>query len=577
MVAYDLETTRIAKGTPRPLYLTLYGEDDAIASPLRDLAHLGELVVSRMLTDARRGFSYVAWNANGFDAYFIAASLLSRPEYIIRPFLTRTKNLRGMLVIDRADVDKRDAAGWYFLDGMAMLGLAGTSLQKLLKTFAPDHHKLVGIIDFDKQDFDPLNPAHCAYALRDSEGLYHAMTRAQAIMIDHFSEPLAVTMGRAGIRIFQRNMPVGVSVHPMRPGDLSVIRDYAMRGGYCHCARRYQGPVWKFDLNQAYAAAMREARLPAGYANRVAGLNRFARVFVCRIRATKSDNRIPFYHRTIENRRLRSVMGVTAISDTWITSIEYEQLRSEGWAIDVSESIFFDDSFSMTDYVDRLEHLRMTCDGGPSGAIGTMVKAVGNMSYGKTVEILDPLELILTKDPPNGFSEYFAADNDTDLLLHVWSREKEVSPRGYHQPQIGAFITAHVRMVVRKAALINPESWLYADTDCVVFDSDVSKSLNIHPSRYGAWKIEEAGAPYRIIAKKVYSSVETRFDEKMGRAVPTVAHAKGLNVKRLSADDFSAWYDGNAPVQEQIQRQSFVSVMSGRDMYRNLNRSGTRL
>ncbi|NBU73319.1 MAG: hypothetical protein EBS53_18075 [Bacteroidetes bacterium] len=164
---------------------------------------------------------------------------------------------------------------------------------------------------------------------------------------------------------------------------------------------------------------------------------------------------------------------------------------------------------------------------------------------------------------------FAAGEDDIDesgLLSHVWFRAVDRIERDYHQPQLGAFITAHVRMVVRRAALLDPEAWLYADTDCVVFSRDVSDRLDIDPGRYGAWKVEELGAHYRIIAKKVYQA----FDDSK-------RSAKGLNVRKLTPEDFEQWFNGNPPKQVQTQRQNFLKCMGGLDMYIERERSGTAI
>jgi hypothetical protein len=109
-------------------------------------------------------------------------------------------------------------------------------------------------------------------------------------------------------------------------------------------------------------------------------------------------------------------------------------------------------------------------------------------------------------------------------------------------------------MVVRRAALQNPDAWLYADTDCVMFRAPIS--LDINPTRYGAWKVEAQGESYKIIAKKVYISHDGK-----------TKHAKGMNVKRLTAEDFDKWLTGTAPRQNQLHRQNFVKVISGFDMF----------
>ena len=569
LVAYDFETTRIQPGTPRPVYLTAYAKGRIhYAERVRDMAHLHSMIVDNFLTDAMRGCKFVAWNANNFDTYFIAAAIVTDERFVIRPYLTRSNALRGMRIVDACDVHNKKAVGWEFLDGIAMLGLIGVSLDKFLQNFAPDHKKMTGVIDFEREEFDPDNKAHCAYAMQDSVGLWHGMTRAQSILMQRFDQPLAVTMGGACIKIFQRYIPDGVRVKSNDPDLADIIRGHVLRGGFCYCVRRYHGPVWKFDLNQAYAAAMRECQLPQGDAWPLPG--RMPRsgspAFVARITATNPRNRVPFYYRTMIDGRMRSMFGTHEILDTWLTSIEIEQLQSEGWNIEARESWFWQQSFTMRDFVDSLETMRQTCEGGPAGPIGTMIKMTGNHSYGKTLEQLEPFEYALAYKSPPGFVPLYA-DGDTDPLpfVHVRAMESdEVRLKAYHQPQLGAWITAYVRMVVRRAALIDPEAWLYADTDCVVFSRDVGDKLDTHPSRYGAWKKEEQGAIFKIIAKKVY------FDVRTGKG-----HAKGLHVKRLSAQDFAEWFDGNPPAQDQIQRQNFLRVMQGAEMYRLQNRRGT--
>lgn len=222
----------------------------------------------------------------------------------------------------------------------------------------------------------------------------------------------------------------------------------------------------------------------------------------------------------------------------------------------------------MKAYVDMLEEGRSTCEGGPSGPIGTMYKAVGNHSYGKLLEDLDHVDYVLAGECPDGYAPFYAADAESPIE-HVYYRftpDDKIKPKAYHKPHVGSFITAHVRMVVRRAALLSPETWLYADTDCVVFSSDVTQRMSIDAKAYGKWKIEEAGTPYKIIAKKVYFNDE----KKKG-------NAKGLNVKRLTEDDFNEWFKGSPPVQEQVQRNNFVHVMRGAEMFRYQKRSGTRV
>ncbi len=551
IVAYDLETTNIDEGTPSPLYITAYGTALEVSKPIQSIYDLLEILETDFLTIDLNKTRFVAWNGNNYDVYFVAAALLHSKNYILRPYLTKSKSLRGLKVVSRED----EKIYWEFLDGMSMTGIM-RPLKSFLKTFAPGFEKLD--LDFSKESFNPKNKNHVRYAERDSEGLYYAMLKANEIVKDAVGVPLQPTIGNLGIKAFARYIPEDVLIWEPPISALGVIRKQVMRGGYCHLMRKHAGPVWKYDINQAYAAAMRETPLPSGrciwtrtYEPGACG--------IYHISAKNKKGMIPFYYKTETG---ISKFESKEISDTWITSLEYEQLKNEGWKIEIKSGYFWSDSFSMVEYVDTLEQLRCSALDGPNGAQGLMMKAIGNNSYGKTVESLDGVELLLSIEQPGDEYRLYQAENDS--LEHVWFKMSEPLLREYHQPQIGAFITAHVRMVVRRAALQNPAAFIYADTDCVVFSEFVS--LDVDAKRYGAWKIESVGADYRFIAKKVYASFGA--DEK---------HAKGMNIKNLTDDDFINWYHGVVPVQKQLHKNNFIKCMTGSNMFITRERKGTKV
>jgi hypothetical protein len=215
----------------------------------------------------------------------------------------------------------------------------------------------------------------------------------------------------------------------------------------------------------------------------------------------------------------------------------------------------------MANWVEKLEELRASDPAGPSGALGTMVKAVGNNAYGKTLEQHEGIELVMAESCPDGYKPYRIEDNAYDSVFFRFTDDER--ERDYHRPQIGAFVTAHVRMVVRRAALVNPDEFVYADTDCVAFTVPAHE-LDIHQIRYGAWKQETNGEPHIVLGKKAYATADG-----------TTIRCKGLNVKRLTIEDMELWRDGQPPAQEQVQRVSFMKVMAGRAMFRDQVRHGT--
>lgn len=557
-IAYDLETSNIKAGDPEVKYLTAYCDDEKISQEIFSLEHLGDVLRQRFLTPERNRARYVAWNGNRFDVYFIARALMHHEDLVIRPYLSSKKSLRGLRISEADPTGKltpKEIRSWEFLDGMAMTGIQ-RPLKDFLKIFAPDYEKKE--LDFSVESFDPSNPQHVEYAERDSEGLYHAIKKANVILRDNFDAELTPTIGGLGIKIFQSHIPENVVIFSPPPIVEKIIVRNVMRGGYCHCAKKYNGKTWKYDLNQAYAAAMRDAKLPTGRCIQTQKYNQYARAAIYQVTATNPKNIIPFYAKNVNG---DAVFETTKLEKVWIVQAELQQLQSEKWNIEIHDGYFWDDSFSMKNYVDKLENLRINGEGGTKGALGEIVKAVGNNSYGKTLEKLNGLDLLMSHEQPEGYSEFFDVEqNGTNF---IWFKIGDPISKPYHQPQIGAFITAHVRMVVRRAIMLAPGDWLYADTDCVAFTRPVN--LTIDAGIYGAWKREANGDVYRFIDKKVYSTADGK--EKK---------AKGMNIKNLTLDDFDRWFNGSPPIQNQIHRESFLKVMKGAPMFHEQKRTGTK-
>ena len=561
-VAYDLETTRIKAGTPDVLYITAHGEKFRLSKPIigKDpqlcLLHILE---NFFLKPEYKNYRFIAWNGNNFDAYFIADALTKSKRWMIRPYVTRSKALRGLRVME---VGTKNA--WEFLDGVAMTGLFGRSLASFVAMFAPNYPKYK--IDFEETEFDISDPEHIKYAERDSEALYHALLEVNRIVRELTGNELQPTIGNLAIKYLQSKIPEDVLVWEA-PFELrDTLYTTVKRGGYCWIQKQYAGPVWKYDLNQAYAAAMRECELPAGRCfytkGYIPGKPGVYRVYIGRL----AESPIPFYYRPSD--RNLGAFTAGAYVDTWLCSSEIEHLIRDGWLVDFVYGFHWEESFQLLEMVNELERLRFTDPKGPNGPLGTMVKYIGNSAYGKTLERLEGIELVMAAECPEGYSNYLADMaflEDAPHLKNIYFKFRDPFKRNYHRPQIGDFITSHVRIVVREAALLNADAFLYADTDSVVYSEPVN-FLDIDPTRYGAWKQETNGEHAILIGKKVYwcDEGETR-------------KAKGLYTKKLTKRDFEKWQRGELPVQQQVQRQNFVKFISGMPMFGDRERTGTNV
>lgn len=562
-MAYDLETTRIKAGTPKLLYLTVHGDNYNLSMPIKGRDRYQafcDILETHILIPEFSRYRFIAWNGNNFDVFFLAKALLKSDRWILKPYLTRTKSLRGLKVMENKKTKKGETKlSFEFLDGLAMTGLGSSnlrSLKKFLEVFAPEYQKL-DVVNFAKEDFDPKNTEHVKYAERDSEGLYYGIKRANEIVKELTGNELQPTIGNLAIKYFQASMPDNKEVWKPPQSLLDVLYAQLKRGGYCWIQKQYHGPVWKYDLNQAYAAAMRDTDLPAGQCMRTDEYKKgVSAVYQVKMRRD-IESQIPFYYRTLDKNLGYFTCGAEV--ETWITNIEYEHLIKDRWYIEVLDGYVWDDGFNMSEMVTNLERLRFTDPKGPSGPLGITVKMIGNNAYGKTLEQLEGMELVFANDCPKEFIPYMPENPEMD---YVFCRLREPLKRAYHQPQVGVFVTAHVRMLVREAALKSADKFLYADTDCVVFSEPVDY-LDIDEKRYGAWKREVDGLDYIIIGKKIYC-------DKKG-----LKKAKGLNIKELTLDDYELWLNGKPPKQIQTQRQNFVKFMSGKNMFLNSERRGT--
>jgi hypothetical protein len=559
-IDYDVETTRIEAGTPTPLYLSVCDDTGARGWQTIGWTAFHETILSELLTEANKGCRFVGYNSNRYDAFLIANALKDDTDFIVEPWLTKAGALRGMRI--RSTVHKRWS--WTFSDAMAMTGFVG-KLSDYTKAFAPEYSKSkIDILNFDPYDVD-----HQRYAINDAKILHEANTNAFAALRKVSGIPEQNTIGKLGIGYFQANMPEGVLVWRV-PHSAESALDSVVRGGYVYCDHRYLGNIWKYDVNQAYAAAMRE-RLPSGRCARTwEYLPDRLGMYLCTIE--RSWTNVPFYIQNDDTKTSVYTHGERVKG--WILSNEYRYLTESGWTVEIHDGWSWTDSFTMEEMVNHLEHERTHCDGGPKGPLGLMVKAVGNNAYGKTQEVHDGKRLVFAAEQPSpNHHAYRAEDANFD---HVWFTTEPYEPERYHQKQIGAFITAYVRIKLMNTALLNESAFLYADTDCIAFSEDMTNHLDIDSARYGAYKVEANNERYGLIAKKTYwKDTEDTSPERIG--YPLEARCKGLDPRKITLFEWHRWYKtGEPPTQDQVQRYNVVRTMETGDMFRDLTRKGSR-
>lgn len=548
IVAYDYETGRIpekpgdAMRVP-PKYVTAYGEgvfqSQRLACEQDVLEAFSDLWVQ--CADRTR---LVAYNGNRFDLRILMGAL-ARSAFTVEPFFAKQAGLRGAVI-------RHKRKSVYVLDAIAMIG-PSVNLKTFLQQFAPDFQK--HDLDLSTIDFDADNPEHVAYAERDSEGLYHAMIEAERLVKTVTGIGLQCTIGGLGIRAFASRLPKSVISFALDVEAFQVVRKIVMRGGYVY-ARKYRGPLWTYDLNQAYAAAMRDCKMPAGRMCRtqVEHRNRPGVYQVMLGREVPAP--VPYPVRDQSGKLIETHgEGVR----TWLTSGEIRCLRKHGWLCVVERGFVWQSSFSMKSFVNGLESRRRAYASGT--AMNTIVKNIGNNAYGKTLQESDNEKYLVSFLRPRGAFPVF--DGSGEHITGLWFKpQTRDARRRYQRPQIGAFVTAHVRCVIYDAIMQDPDHFVKCDTDSVSFTR--AQTFPISPWRYGDFKCENDGRRDIVIGKKVY------WSEGKG------ATCKGLRVKQLTRRDYERWFaDGTPPVQTQVQLLSWKKSLA--PLWRVQERSGTKV
>ena len=391
LVSYDFETTRIPTRVSDPMrvqprFITFHAAQWAYDAAPRTYAQTAT-IFEELWPQFEPNTNLCAYNANRYDLRILLQALLNS-RFTLEPFTSKVSGLRGCIV-------RYGRKRVHLLDPIAMLGMQ-CDLKTFIAVFAPEFPK--GTINFDKVAFNARNPAHVAYAKRDSEALYHAMVRAQEVLRGICGQRLRPTIGAVAIRAFTAAMPAKVSVPALRSNLYTIVRRCVARGGYVF-ARMYKGKLWSYDLNQAYAFAMRECSLPSGRALPTRSFCEKKPGFY-RVKLTRSiTSAVPYMVRESKPPyRMLETYGAGCV--TWLTNDEVILLRRHGWECSIIEGYVFEGSFRMKAFVVVLVwRLSEFLNDLP---VNVLCKYIGCNAYGKTLQEPVAMKVVLSPTMPKG-------------------------------------------------------------------------------------------------------------------------------------------------------------------------------
>lgn len=418
-----------------------------------------------------------------------------------------------------------------FLDGQRIvmrdsLAIFPGTLREFANSFTPELPK--GDIDFESGEvFEPENPDHVAYALRDAEILRRGLPRFNALLSRHFGVCLGHTTAGTALKAWQATLKDGEYYEPSKWGE----REQFIRSGY------YGGLVFltrtdevrnavTFDINSSYPHQMATHGVPWGAV--VSSVDyRSERMGLFRVRIkTPTGLVVPIIPRRDDAGYMRWSAGTF---ETTVTNAELKFAETHGYEVlDVEEGLLWEETvFPFSDFIDKCKFIRMKYKGKPEE---TLAKLMQNSLYGKFGSRRERLSVF---QPGTDDDTLDATPLDDDG--YFWMR-KEFANDLRCLPQWAVFITAHARLhLLRQIYTIGCHRVIYGDTDSLTVLSDAVGEFD-SGAQYGQWKLEKHWDRFRALAPKVYAGV---LDD--GRVKGA---AKGMPKKRMSEEKWVALLNG---------------------------------
>jgi hypothetical protein len=283
--------------------------------------------------------------------------------------------------------------------------------------------------------------------------------------------------------------------------DKDIRQSY--RGGFTYVNPKFKGKIIKdglvFDVNSLYPSVMRYESLPLGEGIYYEGEYKNDRIYNLYVQMIRCQFEIKKgFIPTIQLKNL-SIFKVNEYIESsgdemvtlCLTSIDldiflkhYNVYNLEylcGWKFRSSKNLF-------NDYIDKWYSVKEKATKENNAGMRTLAKLMLNALYGKFG--LNPT--IKAKLPyySDGLVKYEIGlpENRTPIYIPM-----------------ATFITAYARKKTISSAQKLYDRFIYADTDSLhLLGTDIPKEIEIHPTKLGAWKLEDTFNQAKFLRQKCY-------------------------------------------------------------------------
>lgn len=402
------------------------------------------------------------------------------------------------------------------------------TLKGLAESFCPDLPKL----EIDIENYNPNNPDHREYAMRDIEILIVGLKRLDLMLREYMGVGVAATTASTAMKSWQNSLRSDEIYNGSRNGEIEDFIRSAYYGGIVFLTTtRLIVNCETFDINSSYPYVMSTMLMPDGVPVRSTRWNsaHFG-IYKCVVRAP--DNLvIPILPSRNKNGSMRWLSGEF---ETICTNVELIFAAKHGYEIiEITEGILFPLKVSpFSPFVEKCKSLRKEHKGQPPEQIAKLMQ---NSLYGKFGSRRERTELFHPENqqdelgafPFNGSEYWFTRTqpNDEDMLV---------------KPEWAVFITAFARLrLLETAYSVGIENIVYGDTDSLTVLAGNADKIDVGED-YGQFKLEKCWQSFRAIAPKVYVGILDNGEMK-GRA-------KGMPKKSMGNQQWEELYERGVTV-----------------------------
>ncbi len=479
----------------------------------RDCSDLTDFFINELLTEKYDNHIIYAHNGFRFDYKRLNIKTLACSGFTGKIIKDKAHNYKAIEL-------NKDGLSWFLQDTVIKFP---SKLDSLLETFAP--HLPKGELNFEKETFNSENIQHVEYAVRDSEGLYFAIERIDALFMDLFDisfhdRPTAPGLALMAFKKFCRKNKVN---YPSIGSNDSIFRESYYGGQTLALDSNWHDDVMALDIHSSYGAAMLNNSMP--YGNCVSfhpGEGHILR-----------NNVLYDVDLFIPPETLPSLKSVAIIDGKKRKGNNCGYIRGKYWGIelklaekfgtkilDISEAwSFVEETDILQKFISHLKDLR-TIKNSPHDKLGKLLQ---NSLYGRFAQGLIEEDTIIGFEPPeNGIAEYDPGRDE--LMDYIWTVPRDTTKDKAAPIHWGSYITALARVNLNTAILCSPSSVLYCDTDSIFIErKNFDHFAHLIGPDYGQWGIEadkvgrfRAYAPkaYMIDGKRINKGIpKNRFEE----------------------------------------------------------------